>query len=146
MITLLSLLFGFITSCLPSVLKIWQDKSDKAQELAIMQLQMQANQAVVTEKLHEIELHNDMDGLKIRYETYKSDNRFVNLLNGLVRPAYAYGFLFLYIFINFIYYQNLQGLPPAAFADLMWTEADNNILGSVIGFYFGARANEKIMS
>jgi|SRR5579863_5093132 len=144
MLTLLSLLFGFITSCLPSVLKVWQDKADKAQELAIMQLQMQANKDIVNEKFQEIEMKNDLEGLKVRYETFNSTNTIINVLNGLVRPAYAFGFLLLYMFINFIYYQNLKGLPPAVFADLMWTEADNNILGAVIGFYFGARANEKL--
>lgn len=145
MITFLSLLFGFISSCLPSILKLWQDKIDKKHEYDIMELQIQASKELQEYKLQEVGMNIDLEGLKARYATFYSDNKFTNALNALVRPVFAFAFLVLYIIVNLIYYHQLKDLPPALFADLMWTEVDETIMGAVIGFYFGGRANEKMM-
>jgi len=74
MISLLGALLGFLSSLAPTVLKLYQDKQDKQHELKLLELQMQAQAQLHTEKMEEIGAQADIEESKALYE-------FLNLKN-----------------------------------------------------------------
>jgi len=54
--TILSTLIGFLTSGLPSLLKFFQDRNDKAHELALMDKQIAAQAALQAQRLEEVKV------------------------------------------------------------------------------------------
>lgn len=144
---IISFILSFITGCIPSVFKIFQDYLDKKQELALTQLQIEASKFVIEEKYQEVAMDYDMKGLETRYATYNTGNKIVDAINGLVRPTFAYAILFNYIGITIACSVQSWGiLTPKEFIDAIWGEADDHILGAVLGFYFSGRANEAIFN
>ena len=131
MITLLASLLGFISSTFPSFIKFWQDKSDKKHELAILEMQIEADKGKYKQKLEAINAYNDIELSKALYKTYHTGIHFVDALNGTVRPIIAYGFFILYSAIKFT-----KGLS--------WEAEDQAIFASVVSFYFGQRGIYKL--
>lgn len=60
MMTLLGSLLGFISSAFPDLLKIWQDKQDRAHELQILDRQMEQMRLGDNRRLEEIAVDNDI--------------------------------------------------------------------------------------
>ena len=139
MITLLGSLLGFITSTFPSLLKLWQDASDKKHELAILQLQMQAQAQGHQERLEEINTQADIAESDALYKTYTTGIDWVDALNGTVRPVIAYSFFILYALVKVMQFS--ADLPW-----LLWTAEDQAIFAGIISFYFGQRAMSKLRS
>lgn len=131
MITLLGSLLGFIGAMIPAVLKALQDAHDKKHELAILSLQIQADEKRGRSKLAAIEYAHDVEATKVLYKTYNTGILWVDALNGTVRPIIAYSFFLLYAVIKY-----LQMLEDS----LLWDEEDQAIFASVISFYFGQRS------
>lgn len=128
MITLLGSLIGFLSSIIPDVVKIFQDRQDKKHELEILKLQIQREQTAFNQKLEAINVQADIAESKQLYATYKTQIKWVDALNGTVRPVIAYSFFFLYAFLKI------------EFADNLWTEEDQAIFAGIISFYFGQRS------
>jgi hypothetical protein len=63
--------------------------------------------------------------------------RWVDALNGTVRPVIAYSFFILYALVKGMQFS--AGLPW-----LLWTEEDQAIFAGIISFYFGQRAMSKL--
>lgn len=144
MITLLASLGGFFTSFIPSLLKLWQDKSDKAHELAILQLQMQATKDNNDIQAQEVGATAYATQLTALYGTYKTGISWVDALNGTVRPVLTYGFFFLYAAVKYMQYTVIGDHAPLfEYLDAMWNQEDQAIFASVIAFYFGQRAMSK---
>lgn len=133
-----TLILSFLTSCIPSLLGLWKNKQDNTLQLAIMQLQIQANKYILEEKMQEIGIQTDLEGLKTRYQTFTSQNKIIAAINDLVRPVIAYGFLGTYIFIKIAFFY-IHGL-------VHWVEFDYHIMGAVIGFYYGGKTNERLLA
>lgn len=147
MITLLGSLLGFITSTFPSLLKLWQDSSDKKHELAVLQLQMQAQSQGHTERLEEINAQADISESEALYKTYTTGVDWVDALNGTVRPVIAYSFFILYALVKLLAYQavaNSNLVPFVVLHDTLWSEDDAAIFAGIISFYFGQRAMRKL--
>lgn len=128
MITLLGSLIGFLSSIIPDVVKMFQDRQDKKHELEILKLQIQREQTAFNQKLDAINVQADIAESKQLYSTYKTQIKWVDALNGTVRPVIAYSFFFLYAFLKI------------EFADNLWTEEDQAIFAGIISFYFGQRS------
>jgi hypothetical protein len=128
MITLLGSLIGFLSSIIPDVVKIFQDRQDKKHELEILKLQIGREQTAFNQKLEAINVQADIAESKQLYSTYKTQIKWVDALNGTVRPVIAYSFFFLYAFLKI------------EFADNLWTEEDQAIFAGIISFYFGQRS------
>lgn len=137
MITLLGALLGFISSAFPDLLKIWRDAADRKHELAILQMQMEQQRQGHTNRLEEINVQADIAESRALYKTYNTGIKWVDALNGTVRPVIAYSFFILYAVIKAMQFS--ADLPW-----LLWTAEDQAIFAGIISFYFGQRAMSKL--
>lgn len=133
MMTLIASLIGFLTSFCPALLKLWQDKTDKKHELAILQLQMQSAQGEREVRREEIGIYADVAESQALYQTYNTGVRWVDALNGTVRPVITYAFFFLYATTKWTHFS--VDMPW-----LIWNQEDQAIFAGIISFYFGQRA------
>jgi len=137
MVTLLGSLIGFISAAFPDLLKIWRDAADRKHELTILQMQMEQATQGHQQRLEEINAQADIAESRALYKTYYSGIRWVDALNGTVRPVIAYSFFILYAVVKLM--QFFAGLPW-----LLWTPEDQAIFAGIISFYFGQRAMSKL--
>jgi hypothetical protein len=141
MLTLLASIVGFMGSIVPEVLRLVRDKSDKEHELKILEKQIENSRISIT-NLKEIDAGSIER--RIMYKTYKTKIKWVDALNGTVRPMLAYGFFAFYVFMK------LRCCSLASYVSLMsqiesiWTENDYAIFAGVISFYFGQRTFSKL--
>jgi len=137
MITLLGSLLGFISSAFPDLLKIWRDAADRKHELAILQMQMEQQRQGHTNRLEEINVQADIAESRALYKTYHTGIKWVDALNGTVRPVIAYSFFIFYAVVKIMQFS--ADLPW-----LLWTAEDQAIFAGIISFYFGQRAMSKL--
>lgn len=136
MITILGSLIGFLTSSIPGIFKFFQDKNDKAQELAIMDKQIEMAKLNLQANLQSIEIQANTAQSQALYTTYKTNIGWVDALNGTVRPVLSYAFFILYAYVKFMQYHLL---PESASPVSLWTDEDNLIFSACISYYFGSR-------
>jgi hypothetical protein len=150
MITLLASLFGLLGSTLPNIFKLFQDNQDKAQELAIMQMQIEYAKLNLATQLKEVQVGADASEFKTLYTTYNTGIHWVDALNGCVRPIVAFSFFFLFFLtklpcIALAFHDISQG---QAFSETimygLWSDNDSAIFAGIIAFYFGSRAMAKM--
>jgi hypothetical protein len=143
MITLLGSLLGFIGAAFPDILKIFRDKSDKEHELKILMLQIDQQKQGYTQRLDEIRTSADISESIELYKTYKIDIRWVDALNGSVRPVLAYAFFLLYASAKYLQFTLI---PEGSMQMLwvLWQAEDQAIFAGIISFYFGQRAMSKL--
>jgi hypothetical protein len=147
MITLLGSLLGFISSTFPSLLKMWQDSSDKQHEITLLKMQMEQQTQGHTERLDEINAQADISESAALYKTYTTGIDWVDALNGTVRPVIAYAFFILYALVKLLSYAAVahsSAVPFVVLHDTLWTEDDAAIFAGIISFYFGQRAMAKV--
>ena len=147
MITLLGSLLGFISATFPSLLKLWQDSSDKQHEITLLRMQMEQQAQGHTERLDEINAQADISESAALYKTYTTGIDWVDALNGTVRPVIAYAFFILYALVKLLSYAavaNSTTVPFVVLHDTLWTEDDAAIFAGIISFYFGQRAMIKL--
>ncbi len=137
MITLLGSLLGFFSAAFPDILKLWRDAADRKHELAILQMQMEQQRQGHVNRLEEITAQADISESRALYKTYNTGIRWVDALNGTVRPVIAYSFFILYASVKIMHFHT--DLPW-----LLWTEEDQAIFAGIISFYFGQRAMSKL--
>jgi hypothetical protein len=137
MITLLGSLLGFFGAAFPDFLKLFKEKADRKHELAILQLQLEQQKQGHSNRLEEIYVEADIAESKALYKTYNTGIRWVDALNGTVRPVVAYCFFLLYASVKIMHFR--ADLPW-----LLWTEEDQAIFAGIISFYFGQRAMGKV--
>jgi Holin of 3TMs, for gene-transfer release len=141
MLTLFASIVGFMGSVVPEVLRLVRDKADKEHELKILEKQIE-NSRISLSNLQEIEAGTIER--KIMYKTYKTKIKWVDALNGTVRPMLAYGFFAFYVLMK------LRCCSIASYVSLMsqieniWTDNDYAIFAGVISFYFGQRTFSKL--
>ena len=97
MITLLASIAGFISSIVPEFIKYFKDINDKKHELNILDRQIEYNKVNASKTLEEIHVSRDILEQASLYSTYKTDIKWIDMLNGSVRPMLAYSFFFMYI-------------------------------------------------
>lgn len=137
MIALLGSLFGFIGAIVPEFFKIYQDHQDKKHELAIMQLQMDSAKVNADIRHEEIGAWADSAEEETKRKTWATGIRWVDALNGTVRPVMIYALFSLYAWQKIIRYS-----PDMPW--LVWNEMDQALFATVISFYFGGRAMQKM--
>lgn len=136
MIAIFGAILGFFSSVFPDLLKLLQDRRDKAHELRILDLQMQQQAQGHTERLAEIEASffaEEMKRLAMQGKNDRTGIRWVDALNASVRPVIAYAFFLVYAAVKAMQWQ--ADLPW-----LLWTDEDKAIFAAIISFYFGSRA------
>lgn len=136
MTALLATFFGFLASSFPELLKIFTSKQDKSHEIKVLQLQIEREKAGLSYKAEEVQARLQAVETAAIYKTYNTGIRWVDALNGTVRPVIAYAYFLLYAVIKAIYVY--QDIPWMA-----WTDDDGAIFGTIVGFYFGMRSFKK---
>jgi hypothetical protein len=96
MITLLGSLLGFLSAAFPDFLKLFRDAQDRKHELKILEMQMEQQKLGASQRLEEIQVNADIAESQALYRTYNTGIRWVDALNGTVRPVIAYSFFILY--------------------------------------------------
>jgi hypothetical protein len=147
MMTLLGSLIGFISAAFPDLLKLFRDTQDRKHELAILQMQMEQQKQGHANRLEEIQVQGDIAESRALYRTYYTGIKWVDALNGTVRPVVAYAFFLLYATVKLLAY---YAMPDTSLTSLsiiygtLWTEEDAAIFAGIISFYFGQRAMHKV--
>ena len=160
MFSILSSILGFATAGLPSILGFFQQKGDQAHEREMAK--MQNEQAILMaqkgfqsqEKIAAIELEGTYAETfaQERQALYEHDAKLVHdaapwvrTLNASVRPIVAFTFVGLLLFVDiagFVWAVNTVGFSRESM-DVIFSSDEMAIVGSIIGFYFGARTWEK---
>jgi hypothetical protein len=146
MITLFASIVGFFSSLLPEALKILQDKSDKEHELQILKMQMKIQQSGASDKLAEINAMANIEEAKAIYQTYNIGVKWLDALNGTVRPVLAYAFFMLYGMIKYYQIKTIGFDAVINDVELLWNVEDQAIFAGIISFYFGNRSMHKLRS
>jgi hypothetical protein len=145
MITLLASITGFISSIFPDILKYFNDQKDKKHELAILDKQIEVQKAGTSGRLEEITAIAPLSETNSLYTTYKTGVRWVDALNGTVRPVLAYAFFALYSCVKYLQYLVIYSNEPLSiYIGQLWTTDDQAIFAGIISFYFGQRAISKL--
>lgn len=145
MMTLLGSLLGFVSAAFPDLLKLWRDRADRQHELTILRMQMEQAAQGHQQKLEEINTQADIAESRALYKTYYSGIKWVDALNGTVRPVLAYAFFILYFVIKCMQFTMVDLTSPLPWhMDMLWSVEDQAIFAGIISFYFGQRAMSKV--
>lgn len=143
MVTLLSSLLGFLSAAFPDMLKLFRDTQDRKHELEILKLQISREQQGFQNRLEEIQAHAMAAETTALYKTWHTGVRWVDALNGSVRPVLAYAFFLLYAAVKTAQISLLaaaDGFTLAQVVVFAWGEEDQAIFAGIISFYYGQRA------
>ena len=145
MLTILGSLLGFGSSMLPKLIDFFQERADRAHELAIIDRQMEQMKLGSQIKLEEINAKADIAETKAIYKHDSSIKpaTWVDNLRGSVRPIVTYLLLLTFIGIQaagFYMLVNVEG--AAVYEAIMAINSENfqAMLAAVISFWFGSRA------
>ena len=167
MLTLFSTLISFLAGGLPKFLDFFQDRADKAHELALARLQIERElelrkagleaqeriEHIHTEQLA-IQGEQQMAQLAMQEKQalYAHDiaigqgaSTWVINLRALVRPAITYGMFLLLVFVDvagFVYAWN-TGVDFQIMLEKLWDDETQLIWASVVAFWFGSQAFSK---
>lgn len=139
MITILGSLIGFLASVFPEIMGLFKGRQDNQQELAMYQLQLQAMQIQGSQKMDELVAQTDMTSIAAAHAPQQmTEIKWIDGLNGTVRPVIAYALFLLYAGIK-SYQLYHMGTAITDTPWLYWTEEDQAIWASIVCFYFGSR-------
>ena len=167
MLTLFSTLISFLAGGLPKFLDFFQDRADKAHELALARLQIERElelrkagleaqeriEQIHTEQLA-IQGEQQMAQLAMQEKQalYAHDiaigqgaSQWVVNLRALVRPMITYGLFLLLVFVDvagFFYAWNTN-VDFKVMLDQLWDDEIQLIWASVVAFWFGSQAFAK---
>ena len=167
MLTLLSTLISFLAGGLPKFLDFFQDRADKAHELALARLQIERElelrkagfeaqeriEQIHTEQM-QIQGEQQMAQLAMQEKQalYAHDiaigqgaSTWVINLRALVRPMITYGLFLLLVFVDvagFFYAWNTN-VDFKIMLDQLWDDEIQLIWASVVAFWFGSQAFAK---
>ena len=167
MLTLLSTLISFLMGGIPKLLDFFQDKSDKAHELELAQMQIQRElemrkagfeaqervEQIHTEQM-QIQAQSATQEFKLqeRQALYAHDiaigqgaSTWVINARAMVRPALTYGMFLLLVFVDvagFLYAWH-SNVPFNDCLDQLWDNDTQLIWASIVAFWFGSQAFEK---
>jgi hypothetical protein len=140
MITLFASITGFISSLIPEVIKYFKDINDKRHELNIMDKQIEYNKNSNSNTLEQIHISKDILEYSALYNTYSTNIKWVDMLNGSVRPMLAYSFFFLYMGVKYLQYKAISSSAHVIeYLDVIWNIDDQAIFAGIISFYYGQR-------
>ena len=146
MIALFGSILGIFGSLIPNLLKLWQDKKDKAHEIAILNIQIERERLGHVQRLEEISTTADIEETKALYQSMKPTGvHWVDALNATVRPLITYAFFALYAWVKIpLIMKGTSGDIYSPFYMVIWSEMDVAIFCTIITFWFGNRTFSKL--
>ena len=147
MITLLSTIFGVLSSLLPNIVKIFEKKLDYAHEIELTKIKMDAAREGLVLQLQVEGLKADIaEGDSIRRHDMDIEYKgFWGKVRASIRPTITYAFFLLFCGIKISAFVVLvdRGASPTELLTLVWDSETMAIFSAIIGFWFGSRAIEK---
>ncbi|HUJ75558.1 MAG TPA: hypothetical protein VL359_11895 [bacterium] len=148
---------GGILRLLPEAVAMWkdyqarkQDQADKAHELEIMKLQIEAQKVAGAQRLEEIRTQGDVDTVLEQIKgaidvTKPTGIKFIDVLNGSVRPVVTYWFFALYAVVKLaaIYTSLAAGGDVLQALSNAWLPQDSATLFGILSFWFLGRVIDK---
>jgi hypothetical protein len=140
MLSLLGSLLGFGTSFLPKVMDYFQDKQDKAHELALMDKQLEQQKVIGAQKLQMVNVEADIREsealLKHDANLNRRSSQWVVNLAATVRPVVTYLLLLEFFILTFLL---AFGYIDGELYSLVWSNEIMALWSAVVSFWFGAR-------
>lgn len=160
MLTLISTALSFLMGGLPKLMDFFQDKSDKAHELQLAQMQTEREMQMLKEgyvaQARVEEIRTDQIAMQTqvaeRQALYAHDiaigqgaSQWVINLRASVRPAVTYLFVFLLIVVDCasIVWAWSTGTSFVEAIPMVFDDDEMQILSSIIAFWFGTQAFAK---
>jgi hypothetical protein len=160
MLTLISTALSFLMGGLPKLMDFFQDRSDKAHELQMVQMQTERElqmlergyvaQARVEEiKTEQVAMQTQAQERSAMYAhdiaIGQGASQWVINLRASVRPSVTYLFVFLLIVVDIasIWWAWSTGAAFAEAIPLVFDTDEMQILASIIAFWFGTQAFSK---
>ena len=140
MLSLLGSLIGFGTSFLPKLMDYFQDKQDKAHELALMDKQLEQQKVIGAQKLQMVNVEADIREsealLKHDAGLQKRSNQWIVDLAASVRPIITY-LLFVEIFV--LTWLLALDMITTEMYQLVFNNEMQAVWAAVVSFWYGAR-------
>lgn len=166
MLTLISTIGSFLVSGLPSLLKLFQDRSDKKHELELARMQTEREMQmlergyVAQQKMEEIRtdqiaMEQYTQQMTALYDHDKSLNegvsQWVKNLRAAVRPLVTYLFVLELVAINllltwwiFVHGEKISNMEDLMkVSEVLFSSEEMAMLGSIIAFWFGSQQFQK---
>ena len=145
MFTLLASIAGFISSIIPEIIKYFKDINDKKHELDILNKQIEYNATNAAKSLEEIHISRDILEQASLYSTYKTEIKWVDTLNGSVRPILAYSFFLMYMWVKYLQYKAISSSAYIIeYMEIIWNIDDQAIFAGIISFYYGQQTFRRV--
>ena len=140
MLSLIGSALGLFSSAIPKALDMWQDRSDKAHELAVMkaQAEISLDQTAVDANIREVEsIH--------QHDSQIKGSNWVENTRALVRPIMAYSFMGLFFAVEITAFVTLVNAGTGAGDALqqIWDDRVMALWATILAFYFGGRQFQK---
>ena len=134
MLSLIGSALGLFSSAIPKALDMWQDRSDKAHELAVMkaQAEISLDQTAIDANIREVEsIHHHDSQIK--------GSNWVENTRALVRPIMAYSFMCLFFAVEIMAFITLVDAGTGAGDALqqIWDDRVMVLWATVLVFNFG---------
>ena len=140
MLSLIGSALGLFSSGIPKALDMWQDRSDKAHELAVMkaQAEISLDQTAIDANIREVEsIH--------QHDSQIKGSNWVENTRALVRPIMAYSFMGLFFAVEITAFVSLVDAGTGAGDALqqIWDDRVMALWATILAFYFGGRQFSK---
>ena len=152
-VSLLASLLGIFGAALPEVLKLFREGKDRAHEYRMLQLQIDNQDKIRQGRIEEIGMMADIAEMQsLATRTPRTNIKWVNAADQLVRPIMAYWFLLVYTVMKVGQYCALVAEPTLPWQEAsswwtavtqLWTQEDQAIFVTIVTYYFGKRSFEK---
>lgn len=157
--TLLGGLLGGVTRFAPELLKFFDRKGERAHELSMLDKNLEVDKAraqgqlaTATLQVDATQFGSSVDALKeaIRVQGQLTGNKIVDGINALVRPGVTYILFGMWTCVKIVSLTHIIQTAPdfehfVALIPLWWTDADQAMLSSVLGFWFLGRVFDKVL-
>lgn len=149
MLSIISIIIGFVGGFVPDVLKYFKQKQDNLQELAIMDKQIEIQKLGHTQTVEIKNLDADITESQALYKSAELKPSGVGWIdaimyfyNSSVRPTITYGIVILYGLHKLSCFKVAleDGTNKWIILRDCYTEYDQSTLSLVLGYWFGQRA------
>jgi hypothetical protein len=148
-LTLISTILAGVLGFLPKLMGFFERKQELKYEIELTTLKLQAAKEGLTIQANTADLKSMVEeGNSLRtHDLGLTGNRFTQILSASVRPVITYAFFSLFFLVKlimlFVLYDN-GIVDPAVWKNNLLDDETMAIFGAIIGFWFGARAYQRL--
>jgi hypothetical protein len=147
MFTAISAIVGLLGSVLPSVVRIFERKTEVKYELELQKLRNEAAKEGLVLQKDIADIQADVaEGQHLySYDDISTDYKFIKGLRASVRPVITYTLFILFVVVKSAaaYVMLKNGVDIPTMIQAIWDTETMSLFATVIAFWFGTRAYEK---